>query len=701
MKNLSLRIGRLITNTNSRTSICAAIRLFFNLEDSNVKVLVSGIAHSDTSDVFSLLEKAFLKKHKRGKIIYEPYLSNSKKSYPIAKPFNENKLNESYIGCHIDSPIFLNKHHPRYGTLLDKNFGLQNKHKNIARLVHDVKSLGRLDAILNRYPETKVILVTRNIADTINSNLNLFSFYGDQFHQSDKNRFLQEINKKFDANLTLQQLDTETKWASIWWRYLTISAFNSARRFPDSVFILPYELYIQNKKAWAKKLAAFLNINYIHINTSYFEHYDSPKASFDHLSRLDVEFMAEDLLMYAKLVNEFTSEGAIAPHQFKHSLIEKYTHKNLKSSIEGLSEIKSTIVRTDTNNEASNQDQSKSTPSHPSLKEVSKDHIKLLPNKFALPTNNKSISVIISSYNNENTIKDAVLSVLRQTHPIDEVIVTDDCSTDNTLAILESLAEQHNSLTIIKRPYNVGVSANRHLAIINTKSDLISTLDGDDIYHPQKIEYEYKALASMGFRGAAYSDILLIKKGIIIRQDTAGYDKLSGKQALPSICSRNIPVPRDMLYKKTLYLNSDGFDLDINMYEDWALKMRMSAKLGSQHCWLHSGIIGTVYDRRSPGLSAKKVIFHTYCQVLVLAINRHLWEKDLLSFKKAMITIFKSGYFKPNSESQQNFEAAINRLNSSNGLIKLLDAFMKNSILIDDEKKIKQKLEQFLYTLSN
>ena len=49
-----------------------------------------------------------------------------------------------------------------------------------------IRGCGRLEAMLTLLPDLKVIVITHNLVDTVNSGLGMFSFFGDEFHPSDK-----------------------------------------------------------------------------------------------------------------------------------------------------------------------------------------------------------------------------------------------------------------------------------------------------------------------------------------------------------------------------------------------------------------------------------------------------------------------------------------------------------------------------------
>lgn len=96
------------------------------------------------------------------------------------------------------------------------------------------------------------------------------------------------------------------------------------------------------------------------------------------------------------------------------------------------------------------------------------------------------ITVIIPAYNTEAYIAQAIESALGQTLNNIEVIVVDDASTDQTLAVVKSFTDKR--LKIIANPENMGASVARNLAIRKAQGKWIAVLDSDDWYAPERLE---------------------------------------------------------------------------------------------------------------------------------------------------------------------------------------------------------------------
>jgi glycosyltransferase involved in cell wall biosynthesis len=105
-------------------------------------------------------------------------------------------------------------------------------------------------------------------------------------------------------------------------------------------------------------------------------------------------------------------------------------------------------------------------------------------------TNKMRVSAVITAYNSEAFVVDAILSVLNQTRPVDEIVVVDDGSTDRTREVVEQFSGR--GVQYIYQE-NKGPSAARNHGMRRTTGELLAFLDADDIWLENKnqIQAEY------------------------------------------------------------------------------------------------------------------------------------------------------------------------------------------------------------------
>lgn len=113
------------------------------------------------------------------------------------------------------------------------------------------------------------------------------------------------------------------------------------------------------------------------------------------------------------------------------------------------------------------------------------------------------VSTIIPVFNRPQMVVEAINSVLQQDYRPIEIIVVDDGSTDNTFAVLNSLAEAQDELKVYQQA-NLGPGVARELGIQNARGEFIQYLDSDDMLLPQKFSYQVSSLRQNPDCGVAY-----------------------------------------------------------------------------------------------------------------------------------------------------------------------------------------------------
>jgi GT2 family glycosyltransferase len=113
-----------------------------------------------------------------------------------------------------------------------------------------------------------------------------------------------------------------------------------------------------------------------------------------------------------------------------------------------------------------------------------------------------TISVIVPTYNAERTILETIKSVQQQTFSDFEIIVINDGSIDLTLELLQKIADQR--LKIFSYD-NGGVAIARNRGISHAGGEFIAFLDADDLWTPDKLELQLRALQQHPEAGVAYS----------------------------------------------------------------------------------------------------------------------------------------------------------------------------------------------------
>lgn len=107
------------------------------------------------------------------------------------------------------------------------------------------------------------------------------------------------------------------------------------------------------------------------------------------------------------------------------------------------------------------------------------------------------VSVIMPSYNTAPYIEETIQSVLNQTYTNWELIIVDDCSTDNTDEVLETIKDDR--IRYFKNEKNSGAAVSRNKALREAKGQWIAYLDSDDIWMPEKLEKQIRFMEENGY----------------------------------------------------------------------------------------------------------------------------------------------------------------------------------------------------------
>lgn len=160
------------------------------------------------------------------------------------------------------------------------------------------------------------------------------------------------------------------------------------------------------------------------------------------------------------------------------------------------------------------------------------------------------VSVVMCTYNGGRYLRQQIDSILAQTYPVDELIVQDDCSTDDTVAIVREYAKIYPFIRVYVNERNMGYNANFLNAVFKAKGEAIAIADQDDIWKPTKLERQIELFDrgySLVFHNSALFNKdpqkpfsnrhdgkpLLTEFRLLLKPFIPGHECLFTRQALP------------------------------------------------------------------------------------------------------------------------------------------------------------------------
>lgn len=121
------------------------------------------------------------------------------------------------------------------------------------------------------------------------------------------------------------------------------------------------------------------------------------------------------------------------------------------------------------------------------------------------------VSVIIPVWNSEDTVYYAIDSILKQTWGNIEVIVIDDCSTDNTWNIINEIKKNDSRVKVLKNKVNVGPYVSKNVGLKKAEGKYITGHDADDWAHPQRIEKHLELIKLNNYPRASLTHMVRVR----------------------------------------------------------------------------------------------------------------------------------------------------------------------------------------------
>ena len=186
------------------------------------------------------------------------------------------------------------------------------------------------------------------------------------------------------------------------------------------------------------------------------------------------------------------------------------------------------------------------------------------------------VSIIMGIYNCENTLEESIDSIIKQTYKNWELILCDDCSTDNTYNVALKYVELYpDKIKLIKNDRNLTLGPTLNKCLKLATGDYIARHDGDDLYLEDKLEKQVDFLES-------HEDIDLVGTGMRIFDENGVYGK-RGSNKEPKAIDLMMGVTfshATIMAKASVYRELNGYSESLNRrgVEDYDLWFRFFEK---------------------------------------------------------------------------------------------------------------------------
>jgi teichuronic acid biosynthesis glycosyltransferase TuaG len=228
----------------------------------------------------------------------------------------------------------------------------------------------------------------------------------------------------------------------------------------------------------------------------------------------------------------------------------------------------------------------------------------------------EKVSIIVTVYNCEKYIYDCLTSVINQTYKNLEIIVVDDCSTDNSLNVIKTIKDKRIKLVKLKKNYGTAVARNR--GVYHSTGRYLCFLDGDDYWNLDKIEKQLKFIKDNKY-------IFVFSSYSYLRNNKLKVAKVPSKMNYD-----------DLLKNHAIFTSSVMLDMNYLQKEDIKMpKIKRGQDMATWWKILKSGV--TAYSISEP-LAIYRVGNKSLSSNKLIAVSRtwKLFKREKLSFIKRL-----------------------------------------------------------------
>ena len=182
-----------------------------------------------------------------------------------------------------------------------------------------------------------------------------------------------------------------------------------------------------------------------------------------------------------------------------------------------------------------------------------------------------AISLIMSVYNGEDYLAEAVESVLNQTFRDFELIIINDCSNDGTSEILQKYADADERVKVHTNEVNLRLPSSLNKAISLAKGKYIARMDADDICLPERLERQFEFMESHPDTALSSCRFMTLKNGAISSGGCGGRGDSESIKALLLVTN---PILHPGIIAKADVIRELGYDKNFTCTEDMELWTR-------------------------------------------------------------------------------------------------------------------------------
>lgn len=251
------------------------------------------------------------------------------------------------------------------------------------------------------------------------------------------------------------------------------------------------------------------------------------------------------------------------------------------------------------------------------------------------------VSVIMSVYNGEAYLAEAIESIINQTFQNWELIVINDCSTDSTAQILADFAQKDARVKVHPNEVNLRLPSSLNKAISLCSGKYIARMDADDISLPGRLEKQYKFMEENPDVSLSSCRFMTVKNGVYASGGAGGRCDSDAIKAMLLVAN---PILHPGVIAKAEVMKEFCYDTTLTCTEDLELWTRLAMANHKMKILPECLLIYRLHDKQITSTTLERQ--HTE----VLKIQQKYYSSLLQSMDEDMQKFYISGvYFKENA----------------------------------------------------
>lgn len=255
------------------------------------------------------------------------------------------------------------------------------------------------------------------------------------------------------------------------------------------------------------------------------------------------------------------------------------------------------------------------------------------------------VTIIVTAYNSEKYLRETLQSLVNQSYPNLEILVSDDGSSDRTLDIVNDFLAHHENIVLNANKQNLGIARNYNLAVGMATGEFVIGISHDDLLPPTHVEKMIKHFDSpeigLVHCNAIEIDSDGIEKGYVAK-DSEKIKKT--KDPMKWLCFNNFIQSCGLMFRRKAFIDFGGWDESFSYDSEWYTYIRYAENYSFKYATDTYGYYRVHDTNISKYLKKEKVAeFEAYrqrCREMAMArsniglldrlrVRAKVWRKEL------------------------------------------------------------------------